>query len=175
MPLQKYRIGESVTRYVFLRYRLPTAMFDGNASFVADRLEPHLDFGRLTRREACLTPCESKAHAGFPDGNSPDLEDFAIRARLSEPAVQTRFEGNHTGRRRSESEECIRPPPNPDLAYEHFECPLWYRSDAQRYQYPRSHRVRSMCALNAASWSRHSSSVCSSQAFRSAIGPGLSR
>jgi hypothetical protein len=131
VPVQKYRIGESVTCDVFLRYRFPTAMFDGNAGFVADRLEPHLDFGRLTRREACLSPCETEAETGFPDGNSPDFEDFAFRARLSEPAAETRFEGNHTGRMRCESEECIRPPPDPDLAYEHFECPLRYRCNAQ--------------------------------------------
>ena len=113
MPLQEYRIGESVTRHVLLRYGLPTAMFDGNAGFVPDRLEPHLDFGRLTRRETCLSPCEGEAETGFPDGNSPDLEDFAVRARLSEPAAKTRFEGNHTDRVRCESEQCIRPPPRP--------------------------------------------------------------
>jgi hypothetical protein len=144
VALQKYRIGESVTRHVFLRYRLPTAMFDGNAGFVAERLETDLDLGRLTRREACLTPCESEADTGFPDGNSPGLEDFAVRACLGEPAVETRFEGNHTGRMRCESEQCIRPPPNLDLAYEHFECPLWSGCNAQRYQDPRSHPVRSI-------------------------------
>jgi hypothetical protein len=112
VPLQKYRIGESVTRHVFLRYRLPTAVFDGNAGFVADRLELHLYFGRLTRRKSCLSPCEGEANTGFPDSNSPDLEDFALRARLSEPGAETRFEGNHTGRARCESGQRSRAPPN---------------------------------------------------------------
>jgi hypothetical protein len=99
-------------------------MFDGDAGFVADRLEPHLHFGCLTWCEACLSPTESEADTRFPNGNSPDFEDFAVRARLSELAAETRFEGNHTGRMRCESEQCIRPPPNPDLAYERFECPF---------------------------------------------------
>jgi len=79
-------------------------MFDGNAGFVADRFETHLDIGLLTRREACLSPCESEADTGFPDGNSPDLEHFAVRARLSKPAAETRFQGYHTGRVRCEPE-----------------------------------------------------------------------
>ena len=56
VALQKYSVGEAMTRDVIGRHAVPSAMLHGHAGFVADRLEAHLDMGDLFRRERFLPP-----------------------------------------------------------------------------------------------------------------------
>jgi hypothetical protein len=155
------------------RDRFPAAMLDANPGVRADRLESHVDMGNLVGRECCLAPGEGQRDARLPCGDPAYFENLAILECLGEASADLRLEGQHARRARRESEQRIGPPPCGDFPGKHLEGALRSCGDAQRYQDARRHGARSRYALKAPSCAVHSCSVCSSQAFRSAIGSGL--
>src|SRR3546814_9823644 len=64
-PLEQHQL-EAVPCGMALRDRIPAAMLDGHAGFVAHRFEAYLDLGRLSGREARQTPAEGEVFAGRP-------------------------------------------------------------------------------------------------------------
>src|SRR3546814_1993748 len=81
---------EAVARGMALRDGVPAAMFDRDARFVADRLEAHLDLGRLILGEARQAPAEGEAFAGAPVRYPADLPLLAIVEARDEAPVRPR-------------------------------------------------------------------------------------
>src|SRR3546814_4378861 len=71
-PLEQHQL-EAVPCGMALRDRIPAAMLDGHAGFVAHRFEAYLDLGRLSGREARQTPAEGEVFAGRPAPHRADL------------------------------------------------------------------------------------------------------
>src|SRR3546814_20927363 len=77
-----------------LRDRIPAAMLDGHAGFVAHRFEAYLDLGRLSGREARQTPAEGEVFAGRTAPHRADLPFLAVgeagdEAAAGYPGVET--------------------------------------------------------------------------------------
>src|SRR5271163_4547899 len=114
-------LRKSVTCDVLLRDRVPGAVFDSDARLLADRFEPHFDFGRLFRPECRLPPLERKTFAGLPDRNTADLKLLAIRPRRVEASADARFEGQRAVTARRDRKQTARLPPGSDFLRERFE------------------------------------------------------
>src|SRR3546814_5653904 len=76
-PLEQHQL-EAVPCGMALRDRIPAAMLDGHAGFVAHRFEAYLDLGRLSGREARQTPAEGEVFAGRPAPHRADLPFLAV-------------------------------------------------------------------------------------------------
>src|SRR3546814_16300110 len=76
-PLEQHQL-EAVPCGMALRDRIPAAMLDGHAGFVAHRFEAYLDLGRLSGREARPPPAEGEVFAGRPAPPRPDLQFLAV-------------------------------------------------------------------------------------------------
>src|SRR6266851_9715847 len=104
-------VGETVAGDVPRRDRIPSVMLDGDASLIADRLEPHLDLRQLTGGETRLPLGEGYPLAGFPDGDASDLEDGSVGQSLGEVPADAGLEGELAGRLAREVKQGIGPPP----------------------------------------------------------------
>src|SRR5271170_484718 len=114
-------LRKSVTRDVLLRDRVPGAVFDGDARLLADRFEPHFDFGRLFRPECRLPPLERKTFPGLPDRNATDLELLAACERREETSARTGLKCQPAVAARRDREKTARLPPRSDFLGERFE------------------------------------------------------
>ena len=121
MSTQEDRVREAVTGNMLVRHAVPSAMDNRDPRFCADRLEDDLDLGLLTRPKGRLTPTEDKPFARLPHPNAADLEDRSVRQCLGEASAFMGFEGKRAGRARCKPEQCVRRPPQRDVARENLE------------------------------------------------------
>lgn len=90
--LKRDMLGKAMSSDMFLRDRLPRAVLDRYASFVANGFEAHFDLSRLFGREARLPPCEDEALAGRPNCNSSNLEFVTIIERRPQTTADAGLE-----------------------------------------------------------------------------------
>jgi len=90
--LKRDMLGKAMSSDMALRNRLPCAVLDRYAGFVANGFEAHFDLGRLFGREARLPPCEDEALAGLPDCNSSNLEFVTIIERRPQTTADAGLE-----------------------------------------------------------------------------------
>src|SRR5690606_41786757 len=88
-PLEQHQL-ESMPRDMSLRDRIPAAMLDGHARFVAERLETHIDFGRLIVPETRQAPSERQPLPRQPVSHRADLPLGAIIEARDEPPARPR-------------------------------------------------------------------------------------
>src|SRR5579864_449974 len=177
MTSQEENVRKSVPRNMLLRHAVPSAMLDGDARLLPDRLEPNFDFGVLIARKRRLAPPEDKPAPGFPSAHATDLEDFSVRQLFDEATAFAAFETHDAGAARRKPKQHVGLPPTADFLGKDLEGALGARRHAQSDEDARAGHLRrfdfSICALNDRSCRLQSCSVSSSQNFSASIGAGV--
>src|SRR3989344_1392138 len=88
-PLEQHQV-DPVARYMFLRDRIPAAMLDRHPRLGSDRLEAHLDLGRLIGAKTWQAPAERQSLSGQPATDAPDLPLGAVGEARDQPPLGTR-------------------------------------------------------------------------------------
>lgn len=142
---------EAMTGDMFLRDRVPTTVFDGNARLSVHGLKTNADVSNLIVREGRLGPSECEVSAGTPVGYLADLERFPTWQVGYQAAAFAGLEAQRAIASGRELKKPVRAPPNSDVPGEYIERFLGRRFHAHRDDYRAHLRLRSTCVLNDAS------------------------